>query len=407
MRSAMMRRGLSLAAPSLAALCAAAVLAGCTSGPSEAEVEAARVAAEAAALAARTPPPINLSQSVAQDAAIYLAFSRDIAAIRGGFESPEAIQAALRQGATYDPGQISRGLVAYASIVALQSPAFVSGVNQYGINPTGRQEMIARIVADPRVASYMPGAQEAAGLIMAALDREIDALSAAANSVENDAYAAQADGRRSWAIAHVADREARLAGAKDLSGQTMAAPAAESARLFAAASNGAGLGATGGRRRDPPYPPVVTNALALAALAALGAAGEDARANTAALQSEGVSQNCLNESKLNLYQCLAASRPSYEDMFCLGRHIVRDLATCTRGAAMPAATVTVSNPVTVEVRPPVIVTAPFEPPAPPRPAMLQPTTLPTPESSPPPATMTPTQRLNIAPGALVRTAPGR
>jgi len=120
MRSAMMRRGLSLAA-----LCAAAVLAGCASGPTEAEVEAARVAAEAAALAARTPPPINLSLSVAQDAAVYLAFSREIAAIRGGFENPEAIQAALRQGAAYDPGQISRGLVAYASIVALQAPEFV------------------------------------------------------------------------------------------------------------------------------------------------------------------------------------------------------------------------------------------------------------------------------------------
>ncbi len=40
-------------------------------------------------------------------------------------------------------------------------------------------------------------------------------------------------------------------------------------------------------------------------------------------------------SKLNLFQCLAASRPSYEDMFCVGRHIVRDLATCTAAATIP------------------------------------------------------------------------
>jgi hypothetical protein len=375
MRPVLMRRGLSLAA-----LCAAAILAGCASGQAEAEAEAARVAAEAA-LAARTPP---------------------------------AIQAALRQGAAYDPGQISRGLVAYASIVALQSPTFVSGVNQYGVNPTGRQQMIARIVADPRVASYMPGAEEAAGLIMAALNTEIDALTAAANSVENDAYAAQADGRRSWAIAHVADREARLANAKTLSVQAMAAPAAESARLFAAASRGSGLGVASGRRREVPYPPVVTNALALAALAALGAAGEDARANTDALQSERVSQNCLNESKLNLYQCLAASRPSYEDMFCLGRHIVRDLATCTRSSAMPAARVTVSNPVPADPLPPAIETAPFDPPPPPRPTTL-PTTLPltpaptptlAPAPAPAPAPLSPTQRLNMGSGAPVRTAPG-
>ncbi|MFA4893934.1 hypothetical protein [Brevundimonas sp.] len=373
MRSATPSRSLSLAA-----LCAAALLGGCASGKAEAEAEAARLA-EAAALAARTPPAISLSESVAQDASVYLAFAREIATLRGGFENPEAIQSALRKGSAYDPGQISRGLVAYASIVALQSPAFVSGVNQYGINPTGRQKMIADIVRDPRVASYMPGAPEAAGLIMAALNADITALSAAANSVEDDAYAIQADGRRSWAIAHITDRETRLAGAKSLSGQTMPPSATDSARLLAAANSGAGLGVTGGRRREGPYPPVVTNALALAALAALGAAGEDARANTVALQSEPTSRNCLHESKLMLFQCLAASRPSYEDMFCVGRHIVRDLATCTRSSALPAATITVSDPVVADPSPPAIVIAPVGPPR------LAP--------------VSPTEMLNTGPGA--------
>lgn len=381
MRPALMRYSLSLAS-----MCAAAVLAGCASGKAEAEAEAARVA-EAAALAARTPPAISLNQGVAQDAAVYLAFTRELATIRGGFESPEAIQAALRKGSAYDPGQISRGMVAYASIVALQSAEFVAGVNQYGVNPAGRQKMIADIVADPRTASYLPGADLAAGLIMAALDVDIDALSAAANSVENDAYAIQADGRRSWAIAHITDREARLAGAKALSGQTMAPSTAESARLFAAANSGAGLGLSSGRRRQVPYPPVVTNALALAALGALGAGGEDARANTVALQIEPTNQNCLNESKLNLYQCLAASRPSYEDMFCVGRHIVRDLATCTRTAALPAATVTVSDVIPAGPAEPAIVTAPFDPP----------------QRTP----ISATQQLNIGTGAPVTQTPPR
>ena len=382
MHSAIMRRG-----PSLAALCVAAVLAGCASGQPEAEAEAARVAAEAAALAARTPPAISLNEGVAQDAAVYLAFARDIATIRGGFESPEAIQAALRKGSAYDPGQISRGLVAYASIVALQSPEFVAGVNQYGVNPAFRQKMVADIIADPRTASYLPGADMAAGLIMAALDVDIDALSVAANSVENDAYAIQADGRRSWAIAHIINREARLAGAKALSGQPVTPSPDESARLFAAANSGAGLGVPAGRRRQAPYPPVVTHALALAALAALGAGGEDARANTVALQVEPTSQNCLNESKLNLYQCLAASRPSYEDMFCVGRHIVRDLATCTRAAALPAATVTVSDPVLTGPALPAIVTAPFDPP----------------RRTP----VSPTRQLNIGTGPLIPQNPPR
>ena len=40
-------------------------------------------------------------------------------------------------------------------------------------------------------------------------------------------------------------------------------------------------------------------------------------------------------SKLNLFQCLAAARPHYEDIFCIGQHIVSDLATCTAQSMGP------------------------------------------------------------------------
>ena len=76
-------------------------------------------------------------------------------------------------------------------------------------------------------------------------------------------------------------------------------------------------------------------------------------------------------------------------MFCVGRHIVRDLATCTRAAAMPAAVVTVSAPEVAEPAPPAITPAPFDV-APPAPARQ-------------PATASPTERLNRAPAG---TTPG-
>ncbi|MDP3801179.1 hypothetical protein [Brevundimonas sp.] len=352
---------------SLAALAAAAVLTGCASNNNvEAEAEAARLAAAAEA-AARLPPPITLNDSVAQAASVYVAFTRDMAAIEGGFADPEAVQAALRRGSAYNPEQLSRGLVAYASILALQSPEFVAGVRQYAAHQATREKLVADIVADPRRASYLPGAEAGAGLIIATLRDDIDALGRAADAVENDAYAVQAsyDARRSWGVAHVADREGRLAAVKARSTEVMTPSAADAAGLFAAAHSGTGLPVSGGPRR-PPYPPAVENALALAALAALGAAGDNARANTDALQNEPTGQRCLNMSKLNLFQCLAASRPSYEDMFCVGRHIVRDLATCTRGAAMPAAVVTVSDLVPVgppiAAAPPPIVISPAPPP---------------------------------------------
>ncbi|WP_372707954.1 hypothetical protein [Brevundimonas sp.] len=379
-----MRHGLALAA-----LAVAATLAGCASNQAEVEAEAARVAAEAAALA-RIPPPISLNDGVAQSAAVYLAFSRDMAALRGGFADAESIQAALRRGSAYDPARISQGLIAYASILALQSPEFVAGVRQYAGDPATRQKLVADIVANPAYASILPGADAAAGLIIATLDAEIDALGRAADSIESDAYTIQerGDPRRAWAVAHITDRVTRLEAAKAGASQTMLPSPEESARLLAAGTSGAGLVVSTGRPRTGPYPPAVTNALAIAALAALGAAGEPARANIEALQAEQKSESCLNASKLNLYQCLAASRPSYEDMFCVGRHVVRDLATCARGSAMPGAIITVSNPETV--REPAIVTAPLDPPVrSPAPTIMPPAT---------PLNSSPTSRLNSGVG---------
>lgn len=370
MRPDILRGGLSVAA-----LAAAALLAGCASdAPTQAEIEAARLAAE---IAARTPPPIALNQSVADAAAVYVAFTRDMAALEGGFTDPAQIQDALRRGSAYDPGQISRGLVAYGSILALQSPEFVAGVRSAASDRATRERLVADIVADPGYAATLPGAEAAAGLVMSTLAADINALSRAANSIENDAYAIQAryDPRRSWAISAVRDREGRLEAAKVSSALTMLPPAGEASRLFSAAHSGGGALDVSGGPRKPPYPPAVVNALALAALAALGSAGENARANTDALQFDRVSEGCLAMSKLNLFQCLAASRPNYEDMFCLGRHVVRDLATCSRGAAMPAPIVTVSDVIPAD-----------PPPRAPEPIIITPVPAPAgPERSAPPA----------------------
>ena len=248
MRPAILSRGLPIAA-----LAAAAVLAGCASdsAAAKAEAEAARVAAE---IAARTPPPIRLNESVTQAAAVYMAFSRDMAGLEGGFTDPAQIQAALRRGSAYDPGQISRGLVAYASILALQSPEFVSGVRGLADDTATREKLVADIVADPRYASTLPGAEAAAGLVMATLSADINALGRAANSIENDAYAIQAlhDPRRSWGIAEVTDRIGRLEAAKARSAETMLPSAEEAARLFAAAHSGGGALPVSGEPRKPP-----------------------------------------------------------------------------------------------------------------------------------------------------------
>jgi len=336
MSQAFLSRGLSVAA-----IAAAAVLASCSTPAPEAPPPPPPAA---------PPPPVALNESVAQAASVYVAFVREVGSIKAGFPDAESIQAAIRKGAAYEPGQLSRGMIAYGSILALQSPEYVAGVRQFGADPAQRQQMIARIVLDPAYAATLPGADAAAGLIVSTMGKDIASLTAIAEAVEGDAYTIQErrDPRRRWAVTPIPHREVRLEGAKTLS-VTQLPSAEESARLFAAANNGTGLGLSPARQ-GAPFTPAVVNSLAIAALAALGAAGEDARTNTDALTTESNNEFCLNMSKLMLFQCLAASRPSYEDMFCTGRHIVRDLASCTaqytgptQTPAAPAVTIAASS----------------------------------------------------------------
>lgn len=318
-----LRRGLALAAAA-----AAALLASCETPP-EAPPPPPPVVAP--------PPPIALNQSVAESAAVYVGFIREVSSIRAGFPDAQSIQTAMQRGAAYQSGQISRGLIAYASILALQSPEFVAGLRGYAADPAVRQQVIYSILTDPNYAASLPGADAAAGLISTTIGRDAAVLTAIADAVEGDAYTIQErnDPRRRWATVPIADREARLERAKTLSAMQMLPSPEESARLFAAAHSGSGLGVTGAAA-TPPFTPVVARALAIAALAALGSAGEDQRSNTDILINDAGNQFCFDLSKLNLFQCLAASRPSYEDMFCIGRHIVRDLATCAGSAVGPA-----------------------------------------------------------------------
>jgi hypothetical protein len=323
MRLALPRRGLAIAA-----VAAAAVLAACSTP----EPEPAPPPPPPP-----PPPPVTLNEGVAQAASIYVTFIRDVGTIQaGGFTDAESIQAAMRKGAAYDPATLSRGMIAYASILALQSPEFVAGVRTYANDPAQRADVIANIIRDPAYAANLPGADVAAGLIISTLGQDIAALTAIADGVEADAYTIQErrDPRRRWAVTPIASREVRLESVKTISAAQMLPSAEESARLFAAANAGSGLNLATAHNA-PPYTPAVVNALAMAALAAMGAAGDDARANTEALSIETNAQFCFDMSKLNLFQCLAAARPSYEDMFCLGRHVVRDLATCTTQATVP------------------------------------------------------------------------
>ena len=86
-----------------------------------------------------------------------------------------------------------------------------------------------------------------------------------------------------------------------------------------------------------PYSPVVERALAVAAMAALGDGSNDFSDQLMALLDEPEENDCLHSAKLNLYQCLAVAKPHYEDVFCMGQHILMDTGQCILNGVAPHA----------------------------------------------------------------------
>ena len=285
---------------------------------------------------ALVPPPITLSDRLVQDAAAYQAYMTKVAAITPGFKSGDDVAASLKTGDSYDPGQLLRGSIAYAAIIALQDPTFVKEVQVFAANPTSRPLLTNDIEGNPNYVVGLKGVDGAAGLVIANLMDQGQKLYSSGELVKQSAYSIQ---RQSWSQQLVVNREQRLADAKSVSSTALISSTQDAQRLQQAAVGAAPMSLSPAASATQPYPPVVIRGLALAALAVLGEAGDDHAAQIAPIVGESVTAACLGDAKLNLYQCLAVSKPHYEDIFCLGQHVMMDTGQCvmiSAGAPPPA-----------------------------------------------------------------------
>lgn len=336
-------------------LAAAAVLASCGTPPASPPPVAA---------APPPPPPITLSSKVVERASAFRGYMQRAGAIGSDFQNGDQIQASLKVGVAYEQKHFLSGAMSYGAVLALQDPAFVASVRGFAADPAQRQQVIAAIVADPAYAVGFKGSDTAAARIIDTLGADGLKVYQAGKKVKQSAYDVQ---RVSWSKAAVIDRDGRLAYAKTASATPALADVADVAQLqqlaltpaVASAAPVSAPAATpvsatppiggidaaleaaapaGPRSAPPPYRPLVIRSLAVAALAALGAAGDENLATIDAIMAEPNSGSCLNMAKLNLYQCLAVSKPHYEDIFCLGQHVMIDTGACVikaSGAPMP------------------------------------------------------------------------
>jgi hypothetical protein len=278
------------------------------------------------------PPPVSLSPRLIEQASAYRRYVSESSAIQPAFVDGAAVASALQVGVAYEPRALQRGAIAYGAIVALQDPAFLAGVRAYANDAPTRQVIIDGILKDPAYVVAIAGSGSAAGLVTAAIGGEGRGLFDQGKRIKQAAYDVQ---RQPWSKAEVLNRSGRLALAKSLSSTPSAGDAMETLRLQQAVAGATPLGVTGAPI-SPPYTPVVIRSLAVAALAILNAANDAQLEQVFGVMGEPMSANCLNLAKLNLYQCLAVSKPHYEDVFCLGQHIMMDTGQClSRAAGLP------------------------------------------------------------------------
>jgi hypothetical protein len=284
------------------------------------------------------PPAINLSASLFEEASAWRGYMSRAAATPTAFPDATVVASSLRAGASYEPKQLLRGSIAYAAVIALQDQAYVASMRIYAVDPEQRQRLAAQILANPWTVTNYPGADRAAGLIVSALGNDGTKVLLTGRAVKQSAYDVQ---HQKWSKEFVPNREGRLADVRVLSSTPIRGDIEEVSRMQTASLNGGSpTGPDGivGQTASTPYSPVVVRGLALAALAALGEAGDDKLLALGPLFTDEPSMFCLNMSKLMLYQCLAAAKPHYEDVFCLGQHVLIDTGQCTlksAGAPMP------------------------------------------------------------------------
>jgi hypothetical protein len=289
-----------------------------------------------------------LATKVIEDASTFRAYMTSTSAISADFKDADQVAAGVRTATAVEQNQLQQGAIAYAAVMALQEPTFVSSLREYAVDPDQRAQIVRQILADPYYAATFPGGDRAAGLAITALDAMGAKVLVAGKLVKQAAYDVQ---HQPWSKTDVSNPEGRLIEAKARSGQRILASLTDVEAMRKASLQGAAM-SVAGKPIAPPYTPTVVKGLAVAALTALGEAGDDKLEQITPLLSDETAGYCLNMSKLNLYQCLAVSKPQYEDIFCLGQHSMIDIGQCVVKAA--------GSPTPAYVEPPPLIPEPVK-----------------------------------------------
>jgi hypothetical protein len=276
-------------------------------------------------------------------AADYIRFREDIAAIEATpFNSAETTREAHRRLATHSSDALSSGWVAYAALVAADTPAFrksleeaVSSKKKGKNKLSGADAFFAELAADPSYPRRLDGASEAVSRVLAMTVQDTARFSTLGEAFKAQAYAMQ---KTKWGVAKIPASSARISDADSYgrSRATAKTPAFASvtdkgvtspslASVEGAWGPDWGKAVGSGRMSEPNAEVIMNRVMNLAARYAVSGVNQK---TVAVYAKNDKSNQCLSFAQLTLRQCIAATRAPYEEAFCLGEHALNDVSGC-------------------------------------------------------------------------------
>jgi hypothetical protein len=289
-------------------------------------------------------------EALERTAANYIRFREDVSAIEAmTFDNAKVTREAHRRLAAHDSSELSSGWVAYAALVAADTPEFADALKKEMKKKKRRNELggakglLSHLAQDPSYARKLPGAKAATAAILAMTAHDGARIAALGEAFKTQAYAMQ---KTKWGKQRIAGSQERI---KDASAYRRKRGAATAPALVHSSEGGViapslasananwdanwGEDAPASAMSEKNAQVIMDRVLNLAARYSTGTLNATV---VSAYAKNNKSDRCLSMAKLTLDQCIAATRTPYEEAFCLGEHGLNDIATCVGWVGAPS-----------------------------------------------------------------------
>jgi hypothetical protein len=315
------------------------------------------IASSAQQIATTTTQNVRRRDVIAQMAASYGSFQSDVGDVqRRGLNSTADVSNALQKLAGQNSAQLSRGWVAYAALIASQSPELRATVRDV-VSAYGQQTIVSGLQADRQyVRRDLNGGDAAVTMAFSALGADSRRLNRTASYFREQAFSLQG---ASWAKTKMRRNEmdskinsfmASSRSERSPRGEIVSAlqqPGSNSAFVQAGVPGAPSLWdgsinpSTGiqfpsrstavrtaqrtSHRRGPSQ--TADMVATLAAFRIMGA-GPEMSGQIRSTVGEGPMSPCIRSAQLNVNQCIASNAFPFETVDCIGKHAIGEVSEC-------------------------------------------------------------------------------